>query len=239
VCGCESEWLVKSLAVEPKNVEPKTAAVTTRAPQPASEAKPGDVDPELREYLREWRRSTAKQQGVASFVVMHDTSLDEVCRTRPSSVAELLQVSGFGERKAALYGQQIFAAIERFRNGERASAPLVKKSKPVDETLSLLAEGHTLDEIAAIRGRQLGSVVSLISDLVEKGELEFQPAWVDKDRLAIIEAACARVGIERLKPIKDVLPPEITFEEIRLVAARLRRNQARAPIARENVERVS
>ena len=89
-------------------------------------------------------------------MVMHDTSLDEVCRTRPSSVAELLQVSGFGERKAALYGQQIFAAIERFRNGERASAPLVKKSKPVDETLSLLAEGHTLDEIAAIRGRQLG-----------------------------------------------------------------------------------
>jgi ATP-dependent DNA helicase RecQ len=239
VCGCESEWLVKSLAVEPKNVEPKTAAVTTRAPQPAFEAKPGDVDPELREYLREWRRSMAKQQGVASFVVMHDTSLDEVCRRRPTSVAELFQVSGFGERKAALYGQQIFAAIERFRNGERASAPLVKKSKPVDETLSLLGQGHTLTEIAAIRGRQLGSVVSLISDLVEKGELEFQPAWVDKDRLAIIEAACARVGIERLKPIKDVLPPEITFEEIRLVAARLRRNQARAPIARENVERVS
>ncbi len=34
--------------------------------------------------------------------------------------------------------------------------------------------------------------LSLVSDLVEKGELEFQPAWVDKDRQAIIEAACAR-----------------------------------------------
>jgi ATP-dependent DNA helicase RecQ len=156
----------------------------------------------------------------------------------PTSDAELLQVSGFGERKTAMYGQQIFAALERFRNGERASTVLLNKSKPADETLSLLAEGHTLNEIAAIRGRQLGSVVSLVSDLVQKGDLEFQSAWVDKDRQAIIEAACDRVGTERLKPLKDVLPPEITFEEIRLVVARLRRDQARASTL-SDVKRVS
>jgi ATP-dependent DNA helicase RecQ len=233
VCGCESDWLVKSLGVETK-----IAAVVKNAPKTEEKPAPKDVDSELREYLRQWRRSTAKQQGVAAFVVMHDTSLDEVCRMHPTCDAELLQVSGFGERKTAMYGQQIFAALERFRNGERASAVLPKKSKPVDETLSLLAEGHTLIEIAAIRGRQLGSVVSLVSDLVQKGELEFQPAWVDKDRQAIIEAACDRVGTERLKPLKDVLPPEITFEEIRLVVARLRRDQARASTL-SDVKRVS
>jgi len=235
VCGCESAWLAKSLGAEPK-----MAGATTSTPRPGAGGKPaGDVDPELREYLREWRRSAAKQQGVAAFVVMHDTSLDELCRMRPTSTAELLQVPGFGERKAAMYGQQIFAALESFRNGERAHAVLVKKSKPADETLSLLTEGHTLTEIAAIRGRQLGSVVSLVCDLVEKGELEFQTAWVDKDRQAIIEAACARVGVERLKPLKDVLPPEITFEEIRLVVARLRRNQARVPALSGDVKQVS
>ncbi len=236
VCGCESAWLVKSLAVEPK-----IASMATSTPRREPEEKPAakDVDSELREYLREWRRSAARQQGVAAFVVMHDTSLDEVCRMHPTSPAELLQVPGFGERKTAMYGQQIFEALERFRNGERASAAPAKKSKPVDETLSLLAQGHTLNEIAAIRGRQLGSVVSLVADLVEKGELEFKPAWVDKDRQTIIEAACARVGTERLKPLKDVLPPEITFEEIRLAVALLRRNQARAPMLREDVKRVS
>jgi ATP-dependent DNA helicase RecQ len=233
VCGCESDWLVKSLGVETK-----IAAVVKNAPKTEEKPASKDVDSELREYLREWRRSTAKQQGVAAFVVMHDTSLDEVCRMHPTSDAELLQVSGFGERKTAMYGQQIFAALERFRNGERASTVLLKKSKPADETLSLLAEGHTLNEIAAIRGRQLGSVVSLVSDLVQKGDLEFQSAWVDKDRQAIIEAACDRVGTERLKPLKDVLPPEITFEEIRLVVARLRRDQARASTL-SDVKRVS
>jgi ATP-dependent DNA helicase RecQ len=236
VCGCESAWLVKS-----PSVEPKTAAVSTSAPRRETERKPAakDVDFELREYLREWRRTAARQQGVAAFVVMHDTSLDEVCRVHPTNAAELLQVPGFGERKTAMYGQPIFDALERFRNGERAGPAPAKKSKPVDETLSLLAQGHSLNEIAAIRGRQLGSVVSLVSDLVEKGELEFQAAWVDKDRLAIIEAACTQVGTERLRSLKDVLPPEFTFEEIRLVVARWRRDQARAHILKEDVKQVS
>jgi len=234
VCGCESAWLVKSLSAD------KAAGAVTSMSGPVPEIKVAaqDVDFELREYLREWRRAAARQQGVAAFVVMHDSSLDEVCRRRPASPSELLQVPGFGERKTAMYGQQIFEALERFRNGERATAAPAKKSKPMDETLSLLAQGHSLNEIAAIRGRQLGSVVSLLSGLVEKGELEFQPAWVDKDRQAIIEAACVQVGTERLRTIKDVLPPEITFEEIRLVVALWRHNQARAG-SKEDIQRVS
>jgi hypothetical protein len=68
----------------------------------------------------------------------------------------------------------------------------------------------------------------MIANLVEKGEVEFQAAWVDKDRAAMIAAACAQLGLERLKPVQKSLPPEITFEEIRLVVARLRRsNQIR------------
>jgi hypothetical protein len=37
--------------------------------------------------------------------------------------------------------------------------------------------------------------------------------------------ACARIGTERLNPIKAALPQEITLDEIRLVVARLRRQQ--------------
>ncbi|MGH9499836.1 MAG: RecQ family ATP-dependent DNA helicase [Terriglobales bacterium] len=233
VCGCESAWLVKSIGAEPGIASLPATGRKEQRPVPR------DVDFELHEYLREWRRSAAKEQGVAAFVVMHDTSLDEVCRLHPTNTAELLRIPGFGERKTAMYGQQIFDALERFRNGERASALPAKKSKPVDETLNLLAQGHTLPEIAAIRGRQLGSVVSLVADLVEKGQLEFKPAWLDKDRQAIIEAACAQVGTERLRSLKDILPPEIAFEEIRLVVALFRLMQARAGSLTEEVKQVS
>ncbi|MGB2889609.1 MAG: HRDC domain-containing protein [Candidatus Acidiferrales bacterium] len=184
-----------------------------------------EVDPELREYLREWRRATAKQHGVPAFVVMHDTSLEELCRLRPRSLSELLRVSGFGERKAELYGHEILDVLARFRNGARATAVPEQKSRPAQETMRLLAEGLTFDEIAKVRSRQLATIVSMVADLVEQGDLEFQPGWVNSEKQVSIEAACASLGLDRLRPLKEALPPEITFEELRLVVARLRRQQ--------------
>jgi ribonuclease D len=59
---------------------------------------------------------------MAAFIIMHDSSLDELCRIRPRSLSELRKVSGFGERKTELYGQQILGALKRFQDGARASA---------------------------------------------------------------------------------------------------------------------
>jgi ATP-dependent DNA helicase RecQ len=123
-CGCESEWLVKSLKAKPGR------SVVVARTVPAVKAAVSDVDFELREYLREWRRATAKEQGVPAFVVMHDSSLDEMCRKRPGSIAELLDISGFGEHKAALYGQQIFEALARFRAGSRVTVMPDAKARP-------------------------------------------------------------------------------------------------------------
>src|SRR5580698_848057 len=86
VCGSTAEWMTAavrsvSFAGKKESREPATAGVSAE-------------DAELREYLREWRRITAKEQGVPAFVVLHDTTLEEVCRRRPSSIAELLNVTG-------------------------------------------------------------------------------------------------------------------------------------------------
>jgi ATP-dependent DNA helicase RecQ len=202
-------------AAQPSGATRQAARVET--PIPVS-----DVDLELREYLREWRRGAAKQDKIASFMVMHDSSLDEICRRRPASLADIRGISGFGERKTDRYGQQILQALAEFNNGARASAPMEVKSKPAEETIRLLGEGHSFLEIANLRGRHLGSVVGLIANLVEKGELQFQPEWVGEAKLVSIEEACARLGTKTLKPLKDALPPDITYEEIRLVIARLR-----------------
>lgn len=93
-----------------------------------------DANVELREYLREWRRSAAKQQGVPAFVVMHDTSLDELCRVQPASLRAVRSISGFGERKVELYGQEILEALKRFRDGDRASGASEKKLKNGEST---------------------------------------------------------------------------------------------------------
>jgi ATP-dependent DNA helicase RecQ len=236
VCGCEMDWF--SGAADAPRTKERTLAVvaasksrqtvTGRGEKGAGVAANADMDPDLREYLREWRRITAKQQNVPAFIVMHDASLEELCRVRPTSIQKLLDVPGFGDRKAELYGGPILDALARFRAGARAAVAHEKKLKPAEETLRLLAEGHTFAEIAKIRGRQLVTVVTMIAAMVERGELEFQPGWVDASKQQRIEAAYVELGTALLKPIKEALPPEITFEDIRLVVAKLRRQQAGA-----------
>ncbi len=199
------------------------AAVSAYQPSLAA-GHPGALDGEyqLREYFREWRRTTAKRRGVPAYVVMHDNSLDELCRLRPASRTELLHVPGFGERKAELYGEEILEAFRRFREGVRADAPKEKKPKPAEETLAMLAEGRSLAEIAEARKRQLGTVIALVAELIEQGRIEFRPQWIEEEKRAKIEAACAEFGLDRMKPLKDALPPEVTYDEIRLVVASLR-----------------
>jgi len=201
------------------------AATLATRPEVASAVEP---DSGLRDYLREWRRNMAKEQSMPAYVVLHDTTLEEICRIRPSSVAELMEITGIGERKAELYGKDILAALKRYEEGARALAIPQKLTAPGLETLQLLKEGKTLEDIATTRGRQLATVVNAVAALVESGQVEFQPAWIDRNRDAVITAACKRVGLDnltRLKPLKEVLPPEISYEEIRLVVARLRRER--------------
>lgn len=223
VCGAAPDWLTEPVTPAPAQ-RAAVAAGSDRARVPANSV--AAADQELREYLREWRRTTAKEQGVPAYVVLHDASLDEICRLRPASIAELLNVTGIGERKADTYGQRILAALRQYREGARATALPEKKTAPALETLRLLAEGKSFEDIARIRGRQVATVVNAVAGMVEKGELEFRADWIDRNRLAVIEAGCARLGLdqlERLRTLKDALPPEITYEEIRLVVARFRR----------------
>jgi ATP-dependent DNA helicase RecQ len=155
--------------------------------------------------------------------VLSDASLVDLCRKKPANLRELLGVSGFGERKAELYGSEIFAAFDAFRNGARAVARETAQASPADETMRLLAEGKTFEEIAGIRGRQVSTVVNMVADLVEKGRLEYRVDWVGEEAHRAIGEAVERLGPQWLKPLREALPAEYTYEQIRLVVAWARR----------------
>jgi len=130
VCGSEPDGLSLQPKAQPAAARRTTvpsvrqsASGTSQAPGKAAAASADGA--ELREILREWRRVTAKQQGVPAFVVMHDTSLDELCRVRPTSLSELLRVHGFGERKVELYGEQIIGELTRFRDSANERRRLI------------------------------------------------------------------------------------------------------------------
>ena len=63
----------------------------------------------------------AARDKFPAYVVMHDATIDDLCRKLPRTHAELLHVFGIGERKAQTYGAQILAALEAYRKGARAA----------------------------------------------------------------------------------------------------------------------
>jgi ATP-dependent DNA helicase RecQ len=229
-CAAAPDWLEIELQSprRKRDATRKPPATYTLAPRLAvSRSDASDVtslaDIELKEYLREWRRNTAREKGVAAFVVLHDSALVDLCLAKPSTLQELRRVSGFGDKRAEMYGKEILEALHRFRQGERASNEDKQKvSSPAKETQRLLEEGRTFAEIAQIRQRTLRAVVSLVADLIERGDAEFQPGWLAAERYNQVTAACRELGMDRLKPLKEALPPEIPYEEIRLVIAHLR-----------------
>jgi len=234
VCGNQPEWLTAPLeekrpkkkkkgppvAAEPAPPPlPRPAQPSARALPPASPAP----ERELMDLFREWRRATANRANVAAFVVLTDAALEDLCRKRPSNLRELLAVSGIGERKAELYGAEIFGVFDGFRKGARAAVRQTAHTSPAEETLQLLAEGKNFEEIARIRGRRLATVVEMVADLVAKGRLEYRIEWVGEDDHRLIEEAMHRLGPDRLKPLMEALPAHITYEQIRLVMGALRR----------------
>jgi ATP-dependent DNA helicase RecQ len=191
------------------------------------EARPAPpVNEALREFLREWRRDTAREKMIAAFVVLHDTTLDELCQKRPRTIEELRTISGMGEKKCEMYGEAILGLFPRFESGERASKGWhARPANASQETLELLEQGHTFEEIAQIRGRKMASVVVLVADLVERGETKFQESWMPAERRRQIGEACQRLGMEWRKPVKEALPQEVTYDEIRLVMAEMKREK--------------
>jgi ATP-dependent DNA helicase RecQ len=234
-CSAKPEWLQKEVV----RVElPKVAARQTQFPAPSSldfytpqlrsekprvrDLTPAEADPALADYLREWRRNMARENKVPAYIILHDSTLEELCRRRPSNFAELKQVPGIGEKKADVYGSELLQALRNFGEGARATQTTTKEPAPAEQTLRLLNEGRSFEEIARIRARQISTVICTVASLIETGQVKLDPKWISPDAQPLIEAACLKQGVERLKDIKEAVPPYVSFEDIRLVVAHLR-----------------
>ena len=68
----------------------------------------------LYKHLRNWRRKKAAETGMPAYIIMHDTTLEDLCFKRPSSLTGLREVLGFGERKTELYGPEILESLREF-----------------------------------------------------------------------------------------------------------------------------
>lgn len=65
----------------------------------------------LFERLREWRSAEAREQGVPAYIVFGDSTLRGISVTKPTTIAELGEISGIGEKKLEQYGDALLQVV--------------------------------------------------------------------------------------------------------------------------------
>lgn len=84
----------------------------------ASAAELPDLTPEqaeLFEALRSLRTRLAREQQVPPYLIFNNATLEDMCRKRPTTPDELLEVSGVGAKKAERYGEAFLEVIANNR----------------------------------------------------------------------------------------------------------------------------
>ena len=72
-----------------------------------------EYDREAFEKLRLWRLHTARAKGLPAYMVLSDATLQAIASRKPSSLDGLRTISGIGEKKLSLYGEELLEALTR------------------------------------------------------------------------------------------------------------------------------
>ncbi|MGW4533459.1 ATP-dependent DNA helicase UvrD2 [Nocardia sp. NPDC004340] len=80
---------------------------------------PADVDPELLEALREWRKEKAEELSLPHFVVFSDTTLTAIAEQRPADDRALVAIPGIGAKKLQTYGADVLAVVRSKTAGQK------------------------------------------------------------------------------------------------------------------------
>jgi ATP-dependent DNA helicase RecQ len=80
------------------------------APRAGGADRPDDAG--LQTDLRAWRSEIARKRGVPAYVVLHDATIDGIAASRPTTLNELRNIPGIGDKKLEHYGDELIALVK-------------------------------------------------------------------------------------------------------------------------------
>ncbi len=196
----------------------------------------------LYDTLKRWRDMICEDTGMPIFMVASHATLKEMSTYLPLTKKDLLKISGFGKAKVDKYGDEILEAIESYctENGlstnmntkedgpekikkerkEKIREPKTKEEKENTKAISLklYKKGKSISEIAAERGFTTGTIEGHLASFISSGEIvleELVPVYKQK----LISDAVIAHGEVSNTILKENLPAEITFNDIRIFLA--------------------
>ena len=206
---------------------------TLEMPAPRKSSKEGnalgqdhDYDEKLFEKLRQLRYDLATKKELAAYMVFHDSALKEMATYFPQDKKSFLKVKGVGSRKYESYGDEFIEAIKEYCT-ERNIEPKTPKGITMaddnlkdryEKTYECYLEDLSLEEIAKRRGYKTNTIINHLERCESIGlEVEWSKFIENPKTEEKILDAIDIVGLEKLKPIKELLPDKISYDDIKIV----------------------
>ncbi len=200
------------------------------SPQPARE-KAEEIG--LFDRLRSLRREIALRENLPPYMIFADSTLREMAQLCPTDHHSMIRISGVGERKLEKYGSAFIEEIKRFapklvqgnvetdslRSPQIRSSPKPSKDKVLShqQTFLLYQEGYTLKDIAKVRNvTELTVQQHLVRCALDGQDIPWDD-FIPIEQEPLILNAIRRVGREKLRPIKELLPDEVDWFTIQAV----------------------
>lgn len=202
--------------VKPTTVKERLKAEKAKAKAAAPKTQRQRIRDELFEELRQLRKRLAQERGIPPYLVFSDATLEEMSATRPMNDLDMQRISGVGQRKLQLYGDEFQRAIRDYvrRNSQHVAGGTVLV------TYDFYKENLSIDEIARERNLSPATIYSHLEELLKNGyevdifryisKAEAERVW--KSRKYVEQPA-------KLKDLYELMNKEIPYEKIRLALA--------------------
>jgi ATP-dependent DNA helicase RecQ len=172
----------------------------------------------LWESLRQHRTELAEDQGVPAYVIFHDATLAEMTERQPQTLKQLSNITGVGESKLEAYGESFLDIILSHSQAE----PSIDKSDTVQETIDLLNQKLSPQEIADKREMTLSTIYKHLSRGIEMGELKITDVLtLEENEIKIIQSVFEDCEDGKLKSVYEELNGEYDYGVLGCVKASL------------------
>lgn len=237
----EGEYPVLKLTEKSDGVLFKREKVFLSAPVQVTIAKEPVIyqqhayEKDLFEELKKLRNKLAHEENVPAYLIFSDSTLLDLATYLPIVKSDLPKISGFGAFKIERYGEPFLEKVQDFciehniptrinlKQPAKTRKPLVPRERASDTkkaSYEMYRSGKSVSEIAEERQLAITTIETHLSFYIASGELDIND-FVPADKQELIEAAANKYGQLSLKLIKDNLPEEISYGEIRMMVAAL------------------
>ena len=155
----------------------------------------------------------------------------------PQNQEEFFKIKGVGKKKYDSYGKEFINLINEYIVEEGLDVSEIRRqlidtitaassidrlkedteTNRYEQTYNFYLKGLSLKEIALERNLTQNTIINHLSRCEKQGKTIDWSRFIEPEKEEQIIEMIEKVGNEKLKPIKEALPQDITYEDIRLV----------------------